>query len=409
MAEVLFIGDDFTGASDSLGTYSRNGWRTRLILNEAGIADDLDAVGLPTDLRSVGPDRASTDVARLWPSVEKANPRILHLKVCSTFDSSPQIGSIGAVTVDLIARFQPDIVAVIGGQPSLARYCLFGNLFAQGPDSVVNRIDRHPVMSCHPVTPMTDADLRHHLALQGLDDLTLVPVTALDNTDSAVAALRAGPVLFDVMTPKDQLRIAKILARAGGRQLLIGSSSVAEILSTLTKRGEISVPSGLPRSGNTLVFAGSRSLNTQIQVGQATRFEKLALTPTALKSASFVEEAATRVRAGHPVLIHLVPDMNYGLGPSALADASSAIVTEVLARADVGYLGLAGGDTSSRICAALGFDALEFENTLGPGVSVCVASHSSSRLDKMRIMLKGGQMGEPDLFDQFTVLGDTST
>lgn len=401
MADVVFLGDDFTGASDTLATYAQRGWRTRLVLSEAGVDDDLDAVGLATDLRSVGPDRAAADVARLWPAIEKADPRVLHFKVCSTFDSSPQTGSIGAVARDLITRFCPDVVAVIGGQPSLSRYCAFGNLFAKGPDGLVHRIDRHPVMSRHPVTPMTDADLRQHLARQGLDDLALLPVTALVDTEGAVTTLRAGPVLFDVMRPEDQQRISAILQRAGGRQLLIGSSSVAEILANQTDRSATSVPPGLPGSRNAVIFAGSRSENTQTQVARATRFETFALTPDALVSALFVEEVAARVREGVPVLVHLVPDMEYGLGASALADASSAFVSNLLARADVGYLGLAGGDTSSRVCAALGFDALEFESALGSGVSVCIARHRKTSLDRMRILLKGGQMGAPDLFDQF--------
>lgn len=401
MADVVFLGDDFTGASDTLATYAQRGWRTRLVLSEAGVVDGLDALGLATDLRSVGPDRAAADVARLWPSIERADARVLHFKVCSTFDSSPQTGSIGAVARDLIARFRPDVVAVIGGQPSLSRFCAFGNLFAKGPDGRVHRIDRHPVMSRHPVTPMTNADLRQHLARQGLDDLALVPVTALADTESAVSTVRAGPVLFDVMRPEDQQRIAEILERAGGRQLLIGSSSVAEILADQTDQTATSAPPGPAVSRNTLIFAGSRSENTQTQVARATRFETFALTPDALVSASLVEKVAARVREGVPVLVHLVPDMEYGLGASALADASSAFVSHLLARADVGYLGLAGGDTSSRVCVALGFDSLEFEGSLEAGVGICIARHGNSRLDRMRIMLKGGQMGDPDLLDQF--------
>ncbi len=401
MADVVFIGDDFTGASDSLATYAKRGWRTRLVLNAKGISDDLDALGLPSDLRSVAPDRARADVARLWKYVERADPRVLHFKICSTFDSGPKIGSIGAVAGDLIARFRPDVVAVIGGQPSLGRYCAFGNLFAKGPDGAVHRIDRHPVMSRHPVTPMLEADLRRHLAVQGFGDLALVPFTALQDAAAAVDALRAGPVLFDTMTAQDQQLIAETLKRAGGRQLLIGPSSVAEILASGTDKTGTPTVVGLPASGNTLIFAGSRSANTQTQVAQATRFEKLALTPEALSSAAFVEAAAARVRTGVRVLVHLVPDKDYGLGPDALADASSALVSTLLSKAEVGYLGLAGGDTSSRICAALGFDALEFERTLGAGVCVCVSRQRSRRLDRMQIMLKGGQMGEPGLFDLF--------
>lgn len=401
--EVVFLGDDFTGASDSLATYARNGWRSTLALD--GVTgrpqDGLDALGLPTDLRSLSPDKARAEVARLWPLIDDADPRVLHLKVCSTFDSGPSIGSIGAVASDLIARFRPDVVAVIGGQPSLGRYCAFGNLFARGPDGTVHRIDRHPVMSRHPVTPMTEADLRLHLAAQGLLDLALVALPELEDTGAVVSALRGGPVLFDVMTTMDQERIAQALQVAGGRQLLIGASSVAEILAAVADKSHRPSEVPVPASDNVLLFAGSRSSVTQAQVQVSGAYRKLPLTPDALRSGSLVAEAAAMLQDGVPVLVHLLPDADYGLSPDGLADASSSFVAGLLDLADVGYLGLAGGDTSSRICRHLGFDALDFERSLGAGVCVCRATHRDRRRDRMRVMLKGGQMGTPDLFDLF--------
>ncbi|WP_226575502.1 four-carbon acid sugar kinase family protein [Acuticoccus sediminis] len=403
MAGVVFLGDDFTGASDSLATYARGGWRARLVLDpeHGAAADGLDALGLPTDLRALGPDKARQVVARLWPRIADAAPRVLHFKVCSTFDSSPATGSIGAVARDLAARFAPDVVAVIGGQPSLGRHLAFGNLFARGPDGAVHRIDRHPVMSRHPVTPMTEADMRVHLAAQGLDGLTLVPAAALGDPDAVAATLRAGPVIFDVVTVEDQRGIARALAAAGGRQLLVGASSVAEILTDMSAGAHGPAPVAPPASGAVLLFAGSRSTTTAAQVDAATAYRKLALTPEALAAGTVVPEAAALLRSGGPVLVHLLPGGDYGLSPDALADATSAVVASILAETDVGYLGIAGGDTSSRICAGLGFEALEFEDGLGAGVCVCAAVHRDPRRDRMRVMLKGGQMGTPNLFDRF--------
>ena len=55
----------------------------------------------------------------------------------------------------------PALAAIVGGQPDLERYCLFGNLFAAaGSGAEVHRIDRHPTMSRHPVTPMGEAEHR---------------------------------------------------------------------------------------------------------------------------------------------------------------------------------------------------------------------------------------------------------
>lgn len=408
MVEVVFLGDDFTGASDSLASYAGRGLATRLALDPAAdTAHGLDALGLPTDLRSLPPERARAVVAHMWPAIARADPRIIHFKVCSTFDSSPAIGSIGAVVDELRARFAPDVVAVVGGQPSLGRYLAFGNLFARGPDGAVHRIDRHPVMSRHPVTPMAEADLARHLAAQGLEGLAPVTGAALDDAAGVLEMVRAGPVLFDVMTEADQARIGAVLRRAGGRQLLIGASSVAEILGQGAVRRSAASPIGPadpPRFGNVLAFAGSRSVTTARQVEAARAYHKVPLSAAALASVATIEEAAAQLAEGRPVLVHLLPDEAYGLAPDALADASCAFLAELMGRADVGHLALAGGDTSSRICARLGFDGLDFERRLGAGVCVCVAAHADPRRDRMRVLLKGGQMGAPDLFDRFAAL-----
>lgn len=47
----------------------------------------------------------------------------------------------------------------------MRRYQAFGSLFA-GTFDGVHRLDWHPVMSCHPVTPMDEADPLRHLARQ---------------------------------------------------------------------------------------------------------------------------------------------------------------------------------------------------------------------------------------------------
>lgn len=399
-ARIVFVGDDFTGASDSLATYARAGLRTRMVIGQAE-GSGLDVLGLPTDLRSLPPERVRADIAALWPRIAAEEPQLLHLKVCSTFDSAPHVGSIGAATQELVTRFAPDVVAVIGGQPSLGRYCTFGTLFARGPDGETHRIDRHPVMSRHPVTPMQEADLRLHLATQGLKGLELVAFPDLDNPKAVAQTLRTGPALIDTTGPDDLPRIAEALRIAGGRQLLIGASSVAELLGAGVTQTIPEPPCATPASRNLLLFAGSRSSTTAAQVAATSAYTQLALTPEALHQGSLVEPAAKLLHAGIPTLVHLLPEADYALSPDELADRCANFVASTLERAEVGFLGLAGGDTSSRICGRLGFDVLAYERGLDPGVCICTASHTDPRRDGMRVMLKGGQMGATDLFDRF--------
>jgi uncharacterized protein YgbK (DUF1537 family) len=410
MADVLFIGDDFTGASDSLSTYARFGWNASLLIDTdlaSSGANAFDAPGIPTDLRSLRPDDARREIGRLWSMIEKLDPRIIHYKVCSTFDSGPEIGSIGANLSELAGRFDPDVFAVIGGQPSLGRYCAFGNLFAAAMDGNIHRIDRHPVMSAHPVTPMREGNLITHLEAQGLHGVRSAFLPELPDSEALVAKLRKGPVLFDAVSNADLRHVARALEGAGGRQLLVGASSVAEILADASPKDISRAAVTLPASEKLFVFAGSRSSSTQMQIEAATGYRIVELSADALRGGSGLAETAKLLGAGHAVLAHLGPGVNYGIGPSSLADLSVGFVSELINQVDIGYLGLAGGDTSSRICRGLGFTALDYWHTIGSGVCVCTARHESSERKNMRVMLKGGQMGEIDIFDRFAAFRTT--
>ena len=186
---LLYYGDDFTGATDTLATAARAGLRSLLLLAppdsarlEAMAADDalrgLDCLGIAGVSRSLTPQAMREELAPIAALARRLQPTVLHYKTCSTFDSAPGVGSIGEAVRVLAPSMPGEWTAVLGGQPNLGRYCLFGNLFAAaGTGGEVFRIDRHPTMSRHPVTPMLEADLRRHLGAQGLTDIGLVPWT----------------------------------------------------------------------------------------------------------------------------------------------------------------------------------------------------------------------------------------
>lgn len=395
MVRAVFIGDDFTGASDTLATFASAGWRARLFLKPPRPEEcaGLDAIGFATSLRALAPDAALDVIADLWPAIEALEPQTIHLKVCSTFDSSPSIGSIGAVANDLARRFAPEHLAVIGGQPNLGRYCVFGTLFARASDGLVHRIDRHPVMAHHPVTPMTEADLRRLLAAQGLEGLDVCL-----SQEAVVLPLRT---LFDVRDASDIRSIAHALTPLTGRRLLIGASSVAQVLTEGIPGTGHALPTPPPAGKGLLVFAGSRSPVTKAQVAAATRFHRIPVLPDDFASLTdLCNKARNALDAGAAVLVHTDPDLDYGMSPDDLAIASAGLLGEILAHSRVGWLGIAGGDTSSRICELMGFSAIDFLETISPGVALCRALHPSQELDGLRLMLKGGQMGDENLFNR---------
>lgn len=413
MAETVFIGDDFTGASDTLATLAERGVSARLFLSapDSQIEEvaGLTAVGIATDLRARAPDEITQRIDSFAELLREARPRFVHYKICSTFDSAPHTGSIGAAVLALEQIIEPALTIVIGGQPSLGRYCLFGNLFARGPDGAVHRIDRHPVMSRHPVTPMGEADLRLHLAAQGLDGLNLLARGTAEEIAAALAQrLKSGErrVLADAIDQADieALGVAVRRLDTGGKPiLLVGASSVAEALYAKPQNASAAATS-LPPPGPRLAIAGSRSSVTERQVAAATCYEKLPIAQTDFEDVGlsvFAGRAAAILNSGHNALAHLDPNADYGLSPDQLSEQLANLTANILQAAPVCAVAVAGGDTSSAVVRRLGFDSLSFERRVGPGVAICRGHRAAHAFDQMLLLLKGGQVGNDDLFDRF--------
>src|SRR3546814_8091875 len=91
--------------------------------------------------------------------------------------------------MEIGARQFGGVVPIVVGAPHLGRYVVFGNLFAVAGGDEVFRIDRHPTMARHPVTPMHEADLRRHLAAQTDMPIALVPIDRSEEHTSELQSL----------------------------------------------------------------------------------------------------------------------------------------------------------------------------------------------------------------------------
>jgi uncharacterized protein YgbK (DUF1537 family) len=411
--DYAFIGDDLTGASDTLATLGEAGQACCLFLGAPDATviarEGLTAVGIATQLRTLPPAAIAAHIAALAESVSALSPRFVHYKVCSTFDSSPAIGSIGAAAQALERHVSPAVTLILGGQPTLGRFCLFGTLFARGPDGFVHRIDRHPVMSRHPVTPMGEADLRLHLAAQGLGEIALESwLDVRRGPDVLARRLSTSPqrrILLDAATPEDVAAIGAALhhvAAPNHRLLVIGPSSVAEAYAAgrRTPAVPVPIPSG---AGPCLALAGSRSAVTAAQVAAATLYERMPV-----RRADLCERGAARVaacaaaglRQGKNVLVHLLPDENYDLAPTALSDGLARLAADIAAQAPVHALAIAGGDTSGAIVDRLSIRRLVYLRRVDAGVPMVLAFSHLEQEQPRLLVLKGGQVGAPDLFDR---------
>jgi uncharacterized protein YgbK (DUF1537 family) len=429
-----WYGDDFTGATDTLATLAQAGLRSLLFLQlptqrQLEAAGELDAIGIAGSARAMAPDAMRAELEPVGRFFAAAGVEIMHYKCCSTFDSAPHVGSIGAAAGTLRRFFANPLLAIVGGQPSLGRYCLFSNLYAAAEaGGQVERIDRHPTMMRHPVTPMGEADLRLHLGLQGLITTPVhYPGYASGRLSDLIDRELTGgsaAVLFDVTGAGDLALIGSELWRRAHHAplLCVGASSVAQALTRgwngqgdRRDAGRAAVPA-LPRaSGPVFVMAGSLSPVTARQIEAARSHYRV----IAADGRRFVDDEAFRMalseqvvgdlQRGRHVLLSTAPDGIDGFDrklSARVAERSATFLANLLQRVRLRRVGIAGGDTSSRAICALPAWGLSYLTSIAPGVAVSTLRSDQDWLDGTEVMLKGGQMGPADIFATFARRSD---
>lgn len=446
---LAFYGDDFTGSSDAMGVLADAGMRTMLFLRPPTPErlrgwPGLEAVGVAGTSRTMSPEEMDRTLPDVFGRLGALGAPLVHYKVCSTFDSGPDVGSIGRVLEIGQDLFRTRPVPVLAGAPALGRFCVFGNLFARAGDgSAPYRLDRHPTMRRHPATPMEEADLRLHLARQTARRIGLFSVLDLapdGRVEERYAHLlrSADPdgVLLDVLAPEHLPPLGRLLWRAteggGPPTFVIGSSGVEHALTTHWRaQGSLPPPLPPPRPGpaaRIAVVSGSCAPVTggQIAWAAAHGFADVALDAAALcgggaggEIGAAVQEALGALSRGQSVVLHTSRGPDDPRIPATVrrlrelghegADVARAtartlggalgrILREIAARGAVRRMVVVGGDTSAHVAEALGIEALEPVGPLAPGAPLCRIHAPGGRADAMEIVFKGGQMGTRDFF-----------
>lgn len=432
--DYAWYGDDFTGASDTLATLSQGGLSALLLLEppppqRLAQLNGIQAIGLAGATRSMGPAALRRALIPAVDFFAAIKPGLLHYKICSTFDSSPHTGNIAVALECLRPAASVPVTPILGGQPSLGRYCVFGNLYARsGQDGHIHRLDRHPTMSDHPVTPMHEADLLRHLQAQGLTGLLGLSYTDYAQPDWSAARqatqwLSAGttsehlhPVL-DISRNEDLDQAGSVLAELSrhGTVLTVGASSVAQAyLSQSTRLNPTSHRDLTPADKPVLIVVGSQSPVTERQVALCRMADMMELDPMRLHTSSdyaveLQEKVWRNLRQGRHTLLKTQPagKIAPALPALSVAQDTAALIAALTRRLRgdrlLSRLCIAGGDTSSLGTKALGIWGLSYLGQISPGASLC-RCHSDDELNGLELILKGGQMGQDDFFDR-AILG----
>ena len=447
--QLCFYADDFTGATDALECLATAGLATMLFIDPPSVEQlaaypHLQAIGVAGSTRSMETVALGRELRDALPRLRALGPRHVHYKVCSTFDSSPEIGSIGRAIDVGFDVFDPPFVPLVVGAPGLGRYCVFGNLFACmgiGSTGEIYRLDRHPAASCHPVTPADESDLRWYLSRQTERQVRLFDVLMHElSAEIAMSTLERlwldqPVILFDALYPEHLRRIGALIDAHADEQPLysVGSSGVETALADHWREsGQLKQAADWPSLDEmeaALVLSGSCSPVTEGQIAWALAhgFAEVALNTLDLvggnvSGAEICSQAAVAAIAalarGQSVIVHT------GRGPDDARVAatrqrvagdvgSQAATTETVKRLSsaLGEIGrqclesvnlrrlcIAGGDTSSHVARSLQIEALEMVAPLSPGAPLCRAK-AIGPADGVEINFKGGQVGSEDYFE----------
>lgn len=436
---IAWYGDDFTGAAAVMEVLTFAGLPAMLFLSpptEAQLAryPGLKGVGVASTARAQSPDWMDANLPEIFAQLAALNPALLHYKTCSTLDSSPQVGSIGRAIELGAAQCLPDLVPVLIAAPQMRRYQVFGHLYAAMGDTIY-RLDRHPVMSRHPVTPMHEADVARHIGLQSSElEVSCMTLEDLATCGARLTAPktpnRIGVVTLDCVDAASESAVGRVIWE--GRDVnpfVVGSQGVEYALVRHWQDSGQTEPSppapSIGRADRMVVVSGSVSPTTAEQIAWSRRHGFACIAFDAARACASdaalnteigrtTEASLAAMSAGLDPLIHTAegPDdpaverLRAAVNASAqdmaavnqrIGEALGQILHRVLMRSGARRAVVSGGDTSGHATRQLGIFALSALAPTIPGAAIFKA-HADGSMDGLELALKGGQMGSQDYF-----------
>ncbi|WP_282935313.1 four-carbon acid sugar kinase family protein [Paenibacillus sp. RC67] len=441
---ICYYGDDFTGSTDVLEALTSGGLRMILFMDVPELTlwnekfSDYDGFGVAGVTRTMSPEQLEVTLKPAFAELRSFGAPITHYKVCSTFDSSPTSGSIGKV-IDIAREVftEQRYTPILAGSPVLRRYTVFGNHFAAAGEEII-RLDRHPNLSKHPITPMNEADLRFHLCKQTKQSVGLMNVMDLEQHGSLLEerytqVLSHDPdiLLFDVLTEEHLGKIGGILSRESEAAPLfvVGSSGIEYALVAHWNRKGSMNPASLSKQAEPveqiLIVSGSCSPVTQEQIEWALRhgYEGIHIPPAYLlnrtsdKITSLLSQAEQMLKDGKNVILYtalgpndesiesvqsILKEQGHDKAKSGqlIGEYLGDLTRELIALTDLKRVVFAGGDTSGFAVKQLNIYALEMIASTVPGGPLCRAYSENVRINGLELVLKGGQVGPADFFEK---------
>ncbi len=400
------IGDDFTGSSDLGLMLADGGMRTvQYVGTPSEPADaDVDAGIVALKTRSVPMKEAIEKSLEAYHWLKAQGCQQFMFKYCSTFDSTVD-GNIGQVIdalVDEIGTGKPVVVCPVF--PGAGRSIYQGHLFVN--DTLLSESG----MQNHPLTPMTDPDIRRVLAPQTIRNVGHLPLADIlkgnAHTKLLTEAIEGRQlVVCDAVSEDNLYDIAKAAANF---PLITGGSGIALGIPANFGKTAANAANWAKSNARVLCLSGSCSIATRGQIKEHENVggsllkldadEVISGNIDAQKALSWAKEQTTLpliYSSDDPEQVKAVQD-KYGL--DVAASAFENLFSEIANKASAygfGAIISAGGETSGAVVEALSADALEIGPMIDPGVPAIKVSGQD-----LVLALKSGNFGAPDFFEK---------
>jgi uncharacterized protein YgbK (DUF1537 family) len=402
------IADDFTGASDIGNMLARAGMSTTLCIGvpDPGERPSTDAVVLALKTRSLSADKAVAASRSALDWLVAQDCRQVYFKYCSTFDSTPR-GNIGPVLDALSEALGVARVVVVPAFPGTGRRVFMGHLFVN--DQLLSRSG----MEHHPLTPMTEPDLRRWLALQTRAAIGHVDAATVragrDAIGAALADCVAAGQRYVVVDTTDDTDLHEIGAAVAQDRLVSGGSGLALGLpANFAGMTRATSQTWQGRDGRAVALSGSCSLATQAQVTRhAAVHPTLQLDPRALLDGSqtvagVADWVMAQDAAAVPLVSSTMPHDALAAVQQALGrDQSAAVIEQAFGDIAVTVVGrgiarliVGGGETSGAVVGALGIRQARIGPEIAPGVPA-LKPHGADFV----CTLKSGNFGDERFFE----------
>ena len=402
--KIGVIGDDFTGSSDIALMLAQGGMNTvqyvRTPSNAAAANVEAGVISLKS--RSCPVHEAIDDsLSALSWLLDQGCEQII-FKYCSTFDSTKQ-GNIGPVIDALVGAMNTtDPVIVCPAFPATGRTIYQGHLF------VFDKLLSECGMQNHPLTPMTDADLRRWLGYQTTTAVGHLPLNVLRAGDARKHLQMESEqgrqyVVCDIAADSD---LKDLAVATKGFKLQTGGSGIALGLPELYGKQATSNATWAGEKGKTLALSGSCSGTTLSQVALhcenggahfSLDIRKLIEGQVSAQQViNWASEQTTLPLVSTSNTPEKVKELQDEFGSEHTATTIETFFGDVARLATKqGFSSLicAGGETSGAIVQALKIEALEIGPMIDPGVPALRVSGQP-----ITIALKSGNFGAPDFF-----------